>query len=197
MVDGYSDNNTLWYRIKIPGQEVGHCWISAANATVEGDVTCTTRIIAPPTFTPSPTDVPPPTFTPTPTLRSDTTPPPAPSPFSPKDGALYSCETPGSYLLEWSVVEDASGIAYYEWVLELRETGGLVASGSTGETSATVTLQECNYYRWYVRAVDNAGNAGEYSASSNFSNTYRSLCVPHHRSARPCSVSNPCSVLER
>ncbi len=197
VVDGYSDNNTLWYRIKIPGQEVGHCWISAANATVEGDVTCTTRIIAPPTFTPSPTDVPPPTFTPTPTLRSDTTPPPAPSPFSPKDGALYSCETPGSYLLEWSVVEDASGIAYYEWVLELRETGGLVASGSTGETSATVTLQECNYYRWYVRAVDNAGNAGEYSASSNFSNTYRSLCVPHHRSARPCSVSNPCSVLER
>jgi hypothetical protein len=76
--------------------------------------------------------------------------------------------------LNWSAVEDPSGIAEYRWVLEVMdnsETFVPLNSGSTSDTSVTVNLNGCFYYRWSARAVDGAGNIGPLAPYNEFSNS--------------------------
>jgi hypothetical protein len=75
--------------------------------------------------------------------------------------------------LSWNAVQDASGIDFYEWQLEVsaQSSGSYtpLASGDVTGTSVTVQVDCKRAYRWRVRAVDNAGNVGAYSDFQNFS----------------------------
>lgn len=106
--------------------------------------------------------------TPTPV---DSTPPPAPSPAVPSNGDNLCCR--GSQTLAWLPVTDPSGIAHYQVQVQ-RHSGdnkwqdvpGSVFTVSDKQMSLSV---ECGgYYRFRVRAVDGAGNAGGWSSWSLF-----------------------------
>jgi hypothetical protein len=105
-----------WWYVQMPKWR-SYCWVSDANVQVTaGQTDCMPVIPAPPTPTPRP-----PTRTPTitPTLPpSDTTPPPTPSRLSPSDGFLSIGGCPSGVTLTWLQVNDASGIARYEWEME-------------------------------------------------------------------------------
>ena len=155
VLEGKNADGT-WWVVQDPKLSSGSCWISAANVATTGDTACLPVIAAPPTPTPRPVD---------------NTAPPAPSLLSPKDGSQLVCGR--AVTLSWSAVDDASGIAEYQWVVEAMafstEQYSVVASGSTEGTSVSVSLEACTYYRWTVRAVDNAGNTGSYAPAFQFS----------------------------
>ena len=134
-----------------------------------------TPTLAPPTATPtsSPTPVPPtPTPTLTPTPVPDTSPPPAPLQFKPLDGETFDCIA--SVMLRWDSVPDPSGIAGYRVQVE-RHAGDenwqpVAGSPWTGLDGTELEIDvECGwFYRWRVRAVDGAGNAGSFSSWFEF-----------------------------
>lgn len=90
---------------------------------------------------------------------ADTTPPAAPTLISPANGSTTSDTTP---TFDWSDVADPSGVTY---TLEI--IGALTKTGLTASTY-TLTGAEAladGTYSWHVRAVDGAGNVGEWSAT--------------------------------
>jgi hypothetical protein len=111
--------------------------------------------------------------TPTPTATedisppADNTPPPAPSPYLPPNGGSVGCSTLAA--VAWNQVTDPSGIAEYQVQVELVLGGGKTQphpdSPWTGLTATglKVPVQCGGVYRWRVRAVDGAGNAGQWS----------------------------------
>jgi len=107
-----------------------------------------------------------PTFTPTSPPPSDTTPPPAPSPAVPANGLSIACKAAQS--LAWLPVSDPSGISGYQVQVQ-RHAGDnnwqAAPGGSLNVADKTVNVPvECGwYYRWRVRAVDGAGNVGDWS----------------------------------
>jgi hypothetical protein len=112
--------------------------------------------------TPTPTPTQTPTSTP-----ADTQGPAAPAPSKPVNGVSLSCVS--STTIMWNAVSDPSGIDQYQ--VEVQRHAGdnnwQAASGSPltgiGGTSTSVST-ECGWtYRWRVRAVDGAGNAGSWS----------------------------------
>lgn len=104
--------------------------------------------------------------TPTATTPSDITPPPAPTPAVPANGLTIACKA--SQSLVWMPVTDPSGIAEYQVVVQ-RHSGDnnwtLAPGGVISVTDKTTSVPvECGwYYRWRVRAVDGAGNVGNWS----------------------------------
>jgi murein DD-endopeptidase MepM/ murein hydrolase activator NlpD len=154
-VDGRSADGT-WLWVQVP-DTTAHCWMSTAVGSTSSDVACMQVIAAPPTPTPKPVD---------------TTAPPAPTLIRPSNGSNLACNK--QVTLNWSAVEDPSGIAEYRWVLEVMdnsETFVPLNSGSTSDTSVTVNLNGCFYYRWSARAVDGAGNIGPLAPYNEFSNS--------------------------
>jgi hypothetical protein len=108
----------------------------------------------------------------TPTPEADTVPPPAPALISPINNVFFTCGSGPT--LNWSAVGDPSGIDHYDWTLEYsgdNVTYDFYAAGSAANTSATLPGLGCGYYRWRVRAVDGAGNAGDYSSYGYFGET--------------------------
>jgi hypothetical protein len=104
----------------------------------------------------------------------DTTPPAAPSPQVPQDGLTLSCRS--SQTLTWLPVDDDSGIDYYQ--VEVQTHSGDNNWSAIGGSPFTVFDKTTNvtvdcgwYYRWRVRAADNAGNIGDWSAWSTFTIT--------------------------
>jgi len=98
---------------------------------------------------------------------ADTTPPPAPNPGAPGNGASLTCR---SYQdVGWGVVSDESGISQYQLKVQ-RHSGdnnwtdipGSVFSGISG-TAKNISVECGWYYRWQVRAVDGEGNVGAWS----------------------------------
>ena len=154
-VDGRSSDGT-WLWVQVPDTAGAHCWMSTAVGSSSSDVACKQVIAAPPTPTPKPVDK---------------TPPPAPKLNRPSNGSILNCNKQVG--LDWSAVDDPSGIAEYQWVLEVMdqtETFVPLSSGSTSDTSVTVNLNGCNYFRWSVRAKDGAGNTGPFAPFNEFSN---------------------------
>jgi len=162
VIAGYNlSAGNIWWYVQVPKVAGAFCWVSDSNVQVTAGTTeCMPVIPAPPTPTKAP-----PTDTPTPP-PSDTTPPPTPTRLSPGNGFLSIGSCPSGVTLTWLQVNDPSGIARYEWELERfnPSSGGYeyYANGSTSGRSADVSLG-CGRYRWRVRAVDGAGNAGSFS----------------------------------
>jgi len=108
-----------------------------------------------------------------PTLPApDNQPPPAPAIISPKDSVVLGCLT--DIVLLWHAVEDASGIDTYDVALAISYNNGASWSGVGDFALEFTTIQindqtDCgNLYRWRVRARDNAGNTGPWSAWERF-----------------------------
>ncbi len=96
----------------------------------------------------------------------DTIAPPTPELITPLDKARMEDNTP---TFDWSDVTDPSGVTY-ELTIEIYGSSvltkaGLVVSAYTLE--AGEALPE-GTYNWHVRAVDGAGNAGDWSAARSF-----------------------------
>jgi hypothetical protein len=69
----------------------------------------------------------------------------------------------------WNYATDYSGIDYYEiQVDDNAEFSSPVASEQLKSTNWTVSELEIGTYYWRVRAMDNKGNTGEWSASESF-----------------------------
>ena len=100
-----------------------------------------------------------PTATPTSEPVDDES-PPAPNTLSPKNGETVGCAA--SIPLQWSAVDDPSGIAAYTIQVEQGLTW-VPAPGSPFTTTNTALDFEVNcgaFYRWRVRAEDGAGIIG-------------------------------------
>jgi hypothetical protein len=105
----------------------------------------------------------------------DTTPPPIPTIIEPKNDVILSCAA--SAKLDWNDVSDPSGIDKYIVVVE--EFDGVSTwdeiSGSPfnvqNKSDLDITIMCGIYYRWKVKALDNAGNGSNYSGWTNFSVT--------------------------
>jgi hypothetical protein len=113
---------------------------------------------------------PPSTPTPSPTATPDTTAPESPDVIEPDNNEDFECTD--SVALVWDEVDDPSGIDRYQWRVE--EGGDELSGGydffrsgdATGRSVRLVEFicrDEDTWYRWRVRAVDNAGNTGEYT----------------------------------
>jgi hypothetical protein len=133
------------------------------------------------TFTITPTPVntdtptpPPPTYTPTPTptiVPVDTTAPPVPIPVVPADGLVLSCRT--TQMLNWTPVEDPSGINGYYVHLQYESTpGNWVTANTWGalpDKQLEVPVNCGGIYRWQVRVEDGVGNMSNWSTFYYFS----------------------------
>jgi hypothetical protein len=106
-----------------------------------------------------PTDPPPP--------PADTTPPAPPVQMKPTNGQEFSCVP--SIMFRWQAASDPSHIASYLIMVE-RHSGDNNWQLAPGGTMPAITATEkeytieCGwYYRWRIRAVDGAGNIGNFS----------------------------------
>jgi hypothetical protein len=106
---------------------------------------------------------------------ADSTGPAAPEPVVPGDGLTLSCRAAQN--LAWLPASDPSGIAEYRMQVQTHagdnawhDVDGSVFTGITDkQTSVGVS---CGwYYRWRVRALDGAGNLGNWSGWSEFAIT--------------------------
>jgi hypothetical protein len=97
-------------------------------------------------------------------LRVDTVAPPAPDLSSPPDGENTNQST---LTLSWGSVTDPSpgaGVLCYELWLDNKLDFSTATVENVYGTSRTLTLTD-NLYYWKVRAWDNAGNVGSFSAT--------------------------------
>ncbi len=107
-----------------------------------------------------------------PTMEIDETPPAAPALLKPLDGSDLG--PVADAILRWNAVSDESGIAQYQVQVQ-RHSGDndwTAAPGNpwTGlaDTQLLLTVEYGYTYRWRVRAVDGAGNAGPWSGWFTF-----------------------------
>ena len=89
--------------------------------------------------------------------------PPAPLPLQPAQGAVVSNAWP---VLAWSSVEDVSGIALYEVVLD-----GAVTMRVAGTWLQVTQAVVYGSHTWRVRAVNGAGKSGAWSVERSFTIT--------------------------
>jgi hypothetical protein len=123
-----------------------------------------------PTDTPTPTNTP--TVTPSPTSTPDTVGPAAPSLLVPEPDAQIACDPYQSeqrVQLEWGAISDPSGVQGYDVALEAIEMQPTEYPGWFASEPGLEIVVNCNeIYRWRVRAVDGAGNAGAWSDERDF-----------------------------
>jgi len=98
------------------------------------------------------------------TFTAESIPPAAPSLFTPRTGSQVDSLTPA---FDWSDAQDPSGVTYS---LELAHNDRFapVVLAKTGLGASQYTLAEAEKlepgtYYWRVRAIDNAGNIGQWS----------------------------------
>lgn len=160
---GRSEDFTWWNVRLVDTQQVCWVWSEAVEAECTDDLSV---VEAPPLPTPTPTTPPP---------VADTTAPPVPSPVSPTGGTTLACSS--SALLNWSTVNDPSGISGYTVEVQ-RSSDQITWSSAPGSplnaTGDKATIQvDCGwYYRWHVRATDGAGNTSAWSNWASFNVTF-------------------------
>jgi len=110
----------------------------------------------------------------TPSPTPDTVPPPAPALQSPEDGWEGDCAI-DQVDLTWRAVSDPSGVTAYKVGVEYDNAGYWVLYGTLGSTTTSAALQPVppdtsfcprasyRHFRWRVRAIDGAGNQGNWS----------------------------------
>ena len=81
--------------------------------------------------------------------------------------------TTGDYsvLLDWSeAIDSGSGVAHYEYRIATDSSFASITVSGESITTANVAVHKLAYgdYYWQVRAVDNAGNIGEWSLYKKF-----------------------------
>jgi hypothetical protein len=104
-------------------------------------------------------------------LQTENTPPPKPSIISPKErDQVFGFMGDQDVTFSWTPVSDPSGVTYTIEVGENLEffplKPGMKKTDVTG-TSTTITVPPGTYF-WRVKAVDGAGNEGEWQVSPNF-----------------------------
>jgi len=99
-------------------------------------------------------------------VLKDTVPPATPSPLSPADGSVTKDPRPA---FDWSDAPDVpSGVDHYELQVSTDPAFGTLSyspSPAVSQATPAADLPTATYY-WRVRAVDKAGNAGDYSSPS-------------------------------
>jgi len=107
-----------------------------------------------------------------PSQGGDSTPPPAPNLLKPVNSSDLGCVS--SVMLRWEAVSDDSGIVEYQVVVQ-RHPGDNKWSNVSGSPYTGIggtekeNSVECGWeYRWQVRAIDGAGNAGDWSGWFTF-----------------------------
>jgi len=116
----------------------------------------------------------------------DTSIPPAPSP----DDGVSGASSDNTPTFSWPAVSDTSGIVRYEYKVD---SGSVY---STTSTSVTLPVQSDGIHTFYVRAVDNAGNSGNYGSHSFEIETSTPNPPPVAQfSANPTSGQVPLTVL--
>ncbi len=108
-------------------------------------------------------------ITPSPTPTPDTQPPPAPQSLQPNGDTVFRCGA--QVTLTWDAIQDPAGIAGYTVRLETDITGTWETVDRWGPLEGTQldVPVNCGYgYRWAVRATDDAGNVGPWSAWALF-----------------------------
>ncbi|MBN1815112.1 MAG: hypothetical protein JXA14_24985, partial [Anaerolineae bacterium] len=82
------------------------------------------------------------------------------------------CPATGKQTLEWTPVDDPSGVVYYV-KLERQKTAtewdSVAGWGPLSGNQVEADVQCGGIYRWTVRAQDGVGNISAWSAYSNFS----------------------------
>ncbi len=126
----------------------------------------------PPTATSTRTPTPTPTATPTSSPTPDLVGPDAPDLIAPAMEETLACQAGAGELLtrfSWRVASDPSGIRRYEVYLEALEMEPYVYPLQyTDDTAWQASLPCGEVYLWRVRAVDNAGNEGDWSEERFF-----------------------------
>ncbi len=165
-VIGRNPDNT-WYLVE--GAAGRSCWISASLLSLSTDQ-CRIPIGPVPPLPTTPVPQPEePEIEPQQPSGEDTTPPPAPQPAVPANGASLECRQ--SQNLVWVPVSDASGIAGYDVELEVliqKKWQSAARYESIKGKQLTVSVECGSKYRWRVRAQDGAGNYSDWSAWSSF-----------------------------
>ena len=109
-----------------------------------------------------------PTVTPTPV---DDAAPPIPSPDEPADGEAVGCPASGKQKLEWTPVDDPSGVVYYvklEQQVTTTEWNSIAGWGPVSGTQVEADVTCGGIYRWTVRAADGVGNTSAWAPYANF-----------------------------
>jgi hypothetical protein len=121
-----------------------------------------------------PTDVSTEVPTTVPTVTStpiDDTAPPVPSPDEPADGEAVGCPASGKQKLEWTPVDDPSGVVYYvklEQQVTTTEWNSIAGWGPVSGTQVEADVTCGGIYRWTVRAADGVGNTSVWAPYANF-----------------------------
>jgi hypothetical protein len=99
----------------------------------------------------------------------ESNPPPVPSPISPEAGAKFSMFESKPIDFKWSAVEDPSGVLY---ALEMSQkadfSGSVIRKENLDKPEYSLPANErpgAGEYYWRVRAIDLAGNTGDWSQS--------------------------------
>jgi hypothetical protein len=102
----------------------------------------------------------------------ESNPPPSPTLISPRSGSTIGFLGKTIVIFEWNAVEDPSGVIY---TLELGMTPdfSVTALRKEGLTETTYTLSEeesleKGEYFWRIKAIDGAGNEGEWTTTNAF-----------------------------
>ncbi len=101
----------------------------------------------------------------------DSTPPPQSTPTAPSAGATAVSR---QAVFQWTAVDDLSGVTYQlrYWVhtpvASLAEERVFDITGTSHAVSSSNPLLPQTTYQWQVRAMDGAGNAGEWSNIQEF-----------------------------
>ncbi|MGA2368457.1 MAG: hypothetical protein ABSF74_07810 [Dehalococcoidia bacterium] len=105
----------------------------------------------------------------------ESNPPPVPSPISPEAGAKFSIFESKPIGFTWSAVEDPSGVTY---TLEMSQkadfSGSVIRKENLDKPEYSLPAGErpgAGEYYWRVRAIDLAGNIGDWSQSQIMSIT--------------------------
>jgi hypothetical protein len=103
------------------------------------------------------------------TLTIESTPPQAPSPISPDPSAAYSFFDSAPIDFTWSAVDDPSGVTYTIEIAQKEDfTGPVIRKEKLEKPEYKLSRNERpafgNYY-WRVKAIDLAGNVGNWSKS--------------------------------
>ncbi len=105
-------------------------------------------------------------------FEMDSTPPPTPTPVEPPTGTRIGFVGRQTPTLEWTQVEDPSGVSYNLQISATADfTQILISKAGLETTSYTLTEEEAlpyGTYYWRVKAIDGAMNESDWSESSNF-----------------------------